>query len=155
MRHPLPLVGAAPHSTTSFLLLLCLTTAVLPVGQEVSSASCYSPLSCGHFLVFCPSTHRARLRAHTGRQLGPIPVIGGLTLQNLRWLLVARCSWFKSKNFTLPFFHFQNATSFQNSAIVQSLDCVFFVRNFCGKKTKGSTFYRRDNVIVIVSSKTR
>ncbi len=34
-------------------LLLCLTTAALPVRQEVSSVSCHSPLSCGHFLVFC------------------------------------------------------------------------------------------------------
>lgn len=34
-------------------LFLCLTTAVFPVRQEVSSVSCHSPLSCGHFLVFC------------------------------------------------------------------------------------------------------
>lgn len=53
-------VAAAPHSMASFSpLLLCLTTAALPVGQEVSGASCHSPLSCGHFLVFCPSTQRA------------------------------------------------------------------------------------------------
>lgn len=26
---------------------------MFPVRQEVSSASCHSPLSCGHFLVFC------------------------------------------------------------------------------------------------------
>lgn len=34
-------------------LFLCLTTAVFPVRQEVSSVSCHCPLSCGHFLVFC------------------------------------------------------------------------------------------------------
>lgn len=28
-------------------------SAMFPVRQEVSSASCHSPLSCGHFLMFC------------------------------------------------------------------------------------------------------
>lgn len=34
-------------------LFLCLMTAMFPVRQEVDSASCHSPLSCGHFLMFC------------------------------------------------------------------------------------------------------
>lgn len=41
------------HSLAFHAFFLCLTTAMFPVGQEVSSASCYSPLSCGHFLMFC------------------------------------------------------------------------------------------------------
>lgn len=43
--------GAAAFAFHAFLL--CLTTAAFPVRQEVSSVSCHSPLSCGHFLMFC------------------------------------------------------------------------------------------------------
>lgn len=34
-------------------LFLHLPTAMFPLRQEVNSVSCHSPLSCGHFLLFC------------------------------------------------------------------------------------------------------
>lgn len=158
--HPTPLsayVAAAPHSTAFFflflLLLLCLTTAVLPVGQEVSSASCHSPLSCGHFLVFCPSTHRAAMMfsprgelRQAGRQAGLTPVIGGLALQPspTLWRLLAftTCATVSGLKVKISLLHFQAAPSFQNSPIVQTVATVsfFFVTGFGGKKQKTVLF---------------
>lgn len=102
-----------------FLLLLCLTTAVLPVGQEVSSASCHSPLSCGHFLVFCPSTQRAavmfsprgELRQAAGGRAGGADSIyrrpRAATIADASpsagFHNMCHCRWFKSKKITVSF----------------------------------------------------
>lgn len=56
-----------------------------------------------------------------------------------------RCSWLKSPNFTCRCFHFQNAPSFQNSAIVQTVSTVFFFlsRVFAERNKRLSFFQTR------------
>lgn len=68
-------------------LFLCLTTVVFPASQEVSSVSCHSPLSCGHFLVFClrrsvlltQRTEVVLLAAGSGRTERRLFIISGWT----------------------------------------------------------------------------
>lgn len=43
-------IHLAPECSIAFHAFF---SAMFPVRQEVSPASCHSPLSCGHFLMFC------------------------------------------------------------------------------------------------------
>lgn len=137
-------------------------SALLPVTVpfHVVTSSCFARRLTEPAVVFSP---RGELRQAGGRA-GPAAVNAGLARQpspTLRRLLAftTHCAvaGLKVRISHGAVFISRMPPSFQNSAIVQTVSTIFFFfcYGFLRKETKGSPFFRRDSVIVIVSFKTR